>query len=232
MSYIQALELSKTYGQDGNSVRAVDGLSFRVRAGEFVAVMGESGSGKSTLLSILGGLLSPDQGSLITDGLDVYRLSRDQRANFRREFLGFVFQSFHLLPYLTVMENVMLPLATARLGRRKSRALARSALERVGLEAKADRLPDRISGGEQERTALARAIVTRPPILLADEPTGNLDSKTTGRVMEMIKELNQEGMTVVMVTHSAACAKAAGRILTMSDGRILSKGDGAEVCRD
>jgi len=223
MSYIEAHGLTKIYGDNGNSVRAVDGLSFEIQAGEFVAVMGESGSGKSTLLSILGGLLSPNQGSLIADGLDLYRLSRDQRANFRREFLGFVFQSFHLLPYLTVIENVMLPLATAKLGRKRSRAMALAALERVGLASKAGRLPDQISGGEQERTALARAIVNQPPILLADEPTGNLDSKTSGQVIEMIGELNREGMTVVMVTHSAACARAAGRILTMSDGRLVAE---------
>jgi putative ABC transport system ATP-binding protein len=229
MSYIEARGLTKIYGHNGNSVKAVDGLSFQIRAGEFAAVMGESGSGKSTLLSILGGLLSPNQGSLIIDGLDVYRLSRDQRANFRREFLGFVFQSFHLLPYLTVMENVMLPLATARLGRRKSRALALAALKRVGLTDKAGRLPDQISGGEQERTALARAIVNQPPILLADEPTGNLDSKTSGRVMEMMGELNQEGMTVVMVTHSAACARAAERVLTMSDGRVVAESSPGEI---
>jgi putative ABC transport system ATP-binding protein len=221
MSLIHAENLVKQYGTGEAAVQAVRGMSLTIEAGEFVAIMGESGSGKSTLLSLLGALNSPTSGSYVVDGIDVYSLGQDQRADFRREFLGFIFQSFHLIPYLTLAENVMLPLAVVAKSSREKRAMAEEALDRVGLGGKADRLPSQISGGEQERVAIARAIVNEPPILLADEPTGNLDSKTTRDIMDLLARLNREGMTIVMVTHNAACAREAFRTLRVSDGLIV-----------
>jgi putative ABC transport system ATP-binding protein len=154
------------------------------------------------------------------DGIDVYALNPDQLADFRREYLGFVFQSFHLVPYLAVIENVMLPLAVRRQSSREKRRLAEQALAQVGLASKAERLPGEISGGEKERVAVARAIVNEPPVLLADEPTGNLDSGNSREIMRMFQRLNASGMTVIMVTHSAECAGYAGRVLQLSDGRL------------
>jgi putative ABC transport system ATP-binding protein len=208
----------------------VKGISFEINQGDFVALMGESGSGKSTLLSMMGALNSPTSGHYRVDDVDIYGLDQDQRAVFRREYLGFVFQVFHLVPYLTVRENVMLPLTTIRLKAHEKRAMADEALDQVGLTGKAHRLPSEVSGGEQERVALARAIVNEPPILLADEPTGNLDHKTTHEIMGLIKGLCDGGMTVIMVTHSMECAGYAERILRVSDGFLLN-GDGPEwVC--
>lgn len=218
---IQALNISKTYGQAGSPVHAVREANINISAGEFVVVMGESGSGKSTLLSILGALNTPTSGSYEVDGQEIYSIGTEKRALFRREYLGFVFQSFHLIPYLSLAENVMLPLAAKKLPSREKRKLADEALARVGLSGKGDRLPSQVSGGEAERAAIARAIVNRPPILLADEPTGNLDSNTTREIMELIRQLNREGMTVIMVTHSSACAAYAGRLIRVSDGSIV-----------
>jgi putative ABC transport system ATP-binding protein len=221
MSYIRAEKLTKQYGTGDAAVMAVGGMSFDIRMGEFVVVMGESGSGKSTLLTMMGALNSPTAGNYRVDGLEVYELGQDQRADFRREFLGFIFQSFHLIPYLTVLENVMLPLATVKMSRQKKRALAEDALLRVGLNGKSHRLPGQTSGGEQERVAIARAIVNEPPILFADEPSGNLDTKTTRVVMDLLQSLNEEGMTIVMVTHSPECAGYARRMLRISDGLLV-----------
>ena len=221
MSYIQAENLKKQYGTADAAVMAVAGMSFTIQMGEFVAVMGESGSGKSTLLTMMGALNTPTAGNYSVDGLEVYELGQDQRADFRREFLGFVFQSFHLVPYLTLLENVMLPLATVKMSNKNKRALAEDALLRVGLNGQSHRLPGQTSGGEQERVAIARAIVNEPPILFADEPSGNLDTKTTREVMDLLKSLNKEGMTIVMVTHSPECAGYARRMLRISDGLLV-----------
>ena len=218
MKRIQAQHISKHYGTGDSAVSALKEVNFTIDEGEFVAVMGESGSGKSTLLSILGTLNSPTSGKLIVDDVDVYALGKDARADFRRESIGFVFQNFNLIPYLTLAENVMLPLATARDKRAKKRTLALAALERVGLSEKAGRLPSQISGGEQERVAIARAIVGRPPIILADEPTGNLDSKTGKEIMGIFDGLNAEGMTIIMVTHNPDYAAYANRVLKVVDG--------------
>jgi putative ABC transport system ATP-binding protein len=220
MSYIVAEHLSKSFGSGATAVQAVSDLNFRIAPGEFVAIMGESGAGKSTLLAMLGAMNAPTTGRLQVDGIDVYALNPDQLADFRREYLGFVFQSFHLVPYLSVLENVMLPLAVGRLRNREKRRLAEEALAQVGLAGKAARLPGEISGGEKERVAVARAIVNEPPVLLADEPTGNLDSGNSREIMRMFQRLNDSGMTVIMVTHSAECAGHAGRILQLSDGRL------------
>ena len=221
MKRIQAQHISKQYGTGDTAVSALKEANFTIDEGEFVAVMGESGSGKSTLLSILGTLNSPTSGKLIVDDVDVYALGKDARADFRRESIGFVFQNFNLIPYLTLAENVMLPLATSRDKRAKKRALALAALERVGLSEKAGRLPSQISGGEQERVAIARAIVGRPPIILADEPTGNLDSKTGKEIMGIVNTLNGEGMTIVMVTHNPDYAAYANRVLRVADGVLM-----------
>jgi putative ABC transport system ATP-binding protein len=221
MSYIRAEHLTKQYGSGDAAVMAIRGMSFEIQMGEFVAVMGESGSGKSTLLSVLGALNTPTAGNYVVDGLEVYDLGQDQRADFRREFLGFVFQSFHLVPYLTLLENVMLPLVTVKASGKKKRAMAEDGLARVGLNGKSHRLPGQISGGEQERVAIARAIVNEPPLLLADEPSGNLDTKTSREVMDLLQTLNKEGMTIVMVTHSPECAGYARRMLRISDGVLV-----------
>jgi putative ABC transport system ATP-binding protein len=221
MGYIKAEDLSKHYGTDEAVVEAVKNISFEIETGDFVSIMGESGSGKSTLLSMMGALNTPTSGNMIVDDLDVYNLTRDQRADFRREFLGFVFQSFNLIPYLTLAENVMLPLVTIKAPRKQKRAMAEDALARVGLGDLINRLPNQISGGEQERVAVARAVVNEPPILLADEPTGNLDSVTSAEIMALLKKLNDEGMTIIIVTHSEESARTAERIVRISDGLIV-----------
>jgi putative ABC transport system ATP-binding protein len=218
---IQAENLVKQYGNGNTAVYAIEGISFRINSGEFISVMGESGAGKSTLLSIMGAMNAPTSGHLLVDDIDIYGLEQEQRADFRREFLGFVFQSFHLIPYLTVVENVMLPLTTVKTGRSKKRGMALEALSWVGLEGKQNRLPGQISGGEKERVAVARAIVNDPPILLADEPTGNLDTKTSGEIMALLLRLNTEGTTIIMVTHSPECSGYAQRTLHVSDGKLI-----------
>ncbi len=222
MRFIECENITRIYGSGESAVQAVEGMSFGIDPGEFVAVMGESGSGKSTLLSILGAMNTPTQGRYRVDDIDVYALGPEQRADFRSEYLGFVFQSFHLIPYLSVLENVMLPLAAKALPRSGKKALAMEALSRMGMEKKAKRLPHEISGGEMERTAIARAIVNQPPILLADEPTGNLDSRNAKVVMELFGQLHQGGTTIIMVTHSAGCAQCAQRVLRVSDGRLAN----------
>jgi putative ABC transport system ATP-binding protein len=213
--------LTKRFGRGEAVVTAIDDMNFAIAQGEFVGIMGESGAGKSTLLSIMGAMNAPSEGTLHVDDIDVYSLRSEQQADFRREFLGFVFQSFHLISYLTLEENVMLPLATIRLPRRQKRAMAGEALAAVGLDGKQRRLPHQISGGEKERTAIARAIVNQPPIILADEPTGNLDSRTSREIMRLLQRLRDNGTTVVMVTHSLDCAGYADRILQVADGRLV-----------
>jgi len=224
MSYIDAKKLIKEYGAGEATVTAVGGVNLRINAGEFVAVMGESGSGKSTLLSMLGGLNAPTSGSFLVDGVDVYALTSDGRADFRKKSIGFVFQNFHLLPYLTLAENVMLPLAIVKMSKKEKLAAAIDALARVGLSGKAHRLPNQISGGEQERVAIARAVVNHPPIILADEPTGNLDTHTGSEIMKLLTALNREGITVIMVTHSNEYAHYARRLIRLSDGRVVDEG--------
>ena len=223
MSYIRVDDLSKQYGEGEAEVQAVRGINFGVSSGELVAIMGESGSGKSTLLTVMGALNSPDQGKYWVDNIDVYALGQDERADFRRNYLGFVFQSFHLIPYLTVRENVMLPLTPINIGKKEKRALAEEALDRVGLAGKGGRLPSQISGGEQERVAIARAMVNKPPILLADEPTGNLDRKNTQEMMSLLQKLNSDGMTIIMVTHNPECAQYARKIMRMADGILIEE---------
>ncbi len=220
MSYIRVENLMKEYGKGEAAFMAVKGMSFQVHRGEFVAIVGESGSGKSTLLSMMGALNTPTNGRYLVDDIDVYSLGLDQRAKFRMEFLGFIFQSFHLIPYLNVLENAMLPLAIKHIKPNEKREMARVALKHVGLSDKEKRLPSEISGGEQERVAIARAVVNNPTVLLADEPTGNLDTKNSQEIMNLFHKLNGEGITIVMVTHNTECAGEAHRTLCVSDGLI------------
>lgn len=216
MIALQAIE--KSY-QDG-SVRALRGIDLTVEAGEFVALMGRSGSGKSTLLSILGAMAPPTGGRVLVDGIDIYGLDVERRADFRREYLGFVFQHLHLMPYLDALSNVMLPLAAAGLRSADQQQLAVEALAAVGLAGKRQRLPRELSGGEQQRVAIARALVNRPPLILADEPTGCLDSQTGREVLDILLSLKQRGLTIFMVTHDGASASAADRIIRLEDGQL------------
>jgi putative ABC transport system ATP-binding protein len=200
---------------------ALDGVDLSISEGEFVALMGPSGSGKSTLLTILGAMNKPTRGSVRFEGIDVYGLTDERRADFRNEYLGFVFQQHHLMPYLTAVENVELPLVVTRLGAREKRELALRALESVGLGDMERRLPSELSGGEQARVAIARAVVNEPPLILADEPTGNLDSGTGRAVMELLSELNRAGHTVVVVTHDESVARLARRVVRLLDGQVV-----------
>lgn len=220
-------DLKKTYKSMGDEVQALRGVSLDIYKGESVAVMGHSGSGKSTLLSIMGGLNPPTSGTIEIDGIDVYQLSQEKRADFRREYLGFVFQQFQLIPYLTAVENVMLPLTTTSYSNKEKKEMAEGVLCRVGLSGKMNRLPNQLSGGEQERVAIARAIVNAPPVVLADEPTGSLDTKTGNEIMELFKKLNEEGLTVLMVTHNPDNTRYMGRTILMKDGLLST--DKAEI---
>ncbi len=220
MSLIVFNSVSKIYEEGDSRVRALDGVSFEIEEGKFVAVMGPSGSGKSTLLSVLGCLNSPTNGDMLIDDISIYKLGLEKQADFRFEYIGFVFQSFQLIPYLTAIENVMLPLAIAKIPDKEKRDKAAKVLDMVGLSGKFDRLPDKLSGGEQQRVSIARAIVNEPPIILADEPTGNLDSKTGVEVLELLKELNSNGETIIMVTHDTNSAKYADYTIAIKDGRI------------
>lgn len=222
MALIEMKNVKKHYNGGDDVVEALRGVDISIEAGEFITVMGQSGSGKSTLLSVLGGMNHPTGGEIEMAGVKLYQLPSEQLADFRARKLGFVFQSFHLIPYLTASENVMLPLAIVRMKNAEKRAAATSALERVGLGSKLDRLPNQLSGGEQERVAIARAIVNNPDILLADEPTGNLDSKNSEEVMALFRELNRAGQTVVMVTHNADNCRYADRTITLRDGAVVT----------
>ena len=193
MSLIKFENVSKIYDEGDSQVQALNNVNFVIDEGRFVAVMGPSGSGKSTLLSVLGCLNSPTRGNMLIDDISIYKLGSEKQADFRFEYIGFVFQSFQLIPYLTAIENVMLPLSIAKIDDQEKREKATKVLETVGLSGKINRLPDQLSGGEQQRVSIARAIVNKPPIILADEPTGNLDSKTGIEVLELLKELNEKG---------------------------------------
>lgn len=221
-SFLLVDKVSKTYQPDGagSTVRVLTDVSLEIKEGEFVCLMGPSGSGKSTLLTIVGAMNHPSEGKVIVDGIDVYALSDERRADYRREYLGFVFQQHHLMPYLNTIENAMLPLATVNMSAKEKRERAMSVLEKVGLADKTARLPNQLSGGEQGRLAIARAIVNQPPLILADEPTGALDTKTGREVMEVFLALNGQGQTIFMVTHNPENSALAHRIIYIVDGRI------------
>ena len=208
----------------GALIRAVDDVTLTIGDGEFVALLGASGSGKSSLLNLLAGLDSPTSGTVVSGGKDLSRLTRAQLAQYRRSTVGMVFQSFNLIPRMTVLENVELPLRFAEVDRAKRLDLTNRALSRVGLSSRLHHRPVELSGGEQQRVAIARALVTEPKILLADEPTGNLDSRTGKEVMDLIRDLNRSSrMTVVLVTHEHAIAETyAARMISLADGKVIS----------
>jgi len=222
MPFISIENISKVYEASGDSasVSVLADINAEIREGEFVCLMGPSGSGKSTLLTIVGAMNHPTTGRVMVDEIDVYDLSDERRADFRREYLGFVFQQHHLMPYLTALENSMLPLATTHKSSKEKRERARSVLDKVGLSDKASRMPNQLSGGEQGRLAIARAIINDPPLILADEPTGSLDTKTGREVMEVFLKLNSQGQTVFMVTHNPENSALAHKIINIVDGRI------------
>jgi putative ABC transport system ATP-binding protein len=211
-------EIRKEYGPAGPSrVVALEDMDLEVGGGEFIAVMGPSGSGKSTLLSILGVMNPPTSGTVHIDGIDAYQLSQERQADLRREYIGFVFQQLELLPYLTAAENVMLPLAILDVGGKREKAYA--LLEELGLDRqKASRVPGELSGGEQGRVAIARAIVNDPPIILADEPTGSLDTKNGEQILALLRDLASAGRAVVMVTHNVESRRVADRVIEIRDG--------------
>ncbi|MHB1353029.1 MAG: ABC transporter ATP-binding protein [Thiobacillus sp.] len=216
---------TKTYGHGPAAFQALKGIDLAIDAGEFVAIMGPSGSGKSTVMNILGCLDTPTAGSYIFEGVHVERMTRNQRALLRRNYLGFVFQGFNLLARTTALENVELPLIYRGEPAAKRHAAARAALAQVGLDGWEHHTPAELSGGQQQRVAIARAIVTSPEVLLADEPTGNLDTQTSKEIMDLISALNRErAITVLMVTHEPEMAAYAGRAIRFVDGRVASDG--------
>jgi len=224
MEFIELQNIHKTYHIGDIAVPVLKGVSLTVTRGEMVALMGASGSGKSTLMNILGCLDRPSAGQYWLEGQEVSRLSADQRAMVRNRKLGFVFQNFNLLPRTSALENVAMPLTyTSNLSDRQARQRAREMLVRVGLEDRLDHEPSQLSGGQQQRVAIARALVNHPPLLFADEPTGNLDSHTSEEILRMFKELNQsDGLTIIMVTHEADVAHHAQRIIHIHDGMIVN----------
>ncbi len=217
---IAMTDIYKTYTLAGETLNALDGISLDVYQGDFMAIVGPSGSGKSTLMNVLGCLDTPSQGQYRLDGAEVARLSDNKLANIRNTKIGFIFQSFHLLPRLSAIDNVELPLVYRGMSAKERHALAKEALQKVGLGDRMRHMPNQLSGGQQQRVAIARALAGRPPLLLADEPTGALDSKTSQDVIELLKALNEEGNTIVLITHDPKVADQAKRVVRIQDGRL------------
>lgn len=223
MEILKVENLTKTYGSGENLVHAVDDVSFSVEKGEFVAIVGASGSGKSTLLHLIGGVDRPTSGKIFVDGNDISKMNDDKLAVFRRRQVGIVYQFYNLIPILTVEENITLPCDLD--GRGVDRERLEMILDSFGLRARRKHLPNQLSGGQQQRISIARALINNPSLVLADEPTGNLDSKSSEEVMSMLKMCNQSyGQTVIMITHNLDIAKQADRIITISDGKIVEEG--------
>lgn len=221
MEILQAKALKKIYGSGENSVHALDGVNFSVEKGEFVAVVGTSGSGKSTLLHMLGGLDRPTEGNVIVDGENIFSLKDEALTIFRRRKIGFVFQSYNLVPVLNVYENIVLPVQLD--GSEVEKAFLDQIVQTLGLNERLDALPNQLSGGQQQRVAIARALIAKPAIILADEPTGNLDSKTSQDVLSLLKVTGRKfTQTIVMITHNEEIAQMADRIIRIEDGRIVS----------
>ena len=222
MSLIEIRDIYKIYNPGENEVRALDGINLTVEHGEFLAIVGQSGSGKSTLMNMLGLLDIPTSGTYKLDGIDVKNMTDDELSEIRNKEIGFIFQGFNLIPSLTATENVELPLVYRGMKKEQRNKLALEALERVGLSHRLDHLPKQMSGGQQQRVAIARAVAARPPIILADEPTGNLDSHSGVEVMKILHELHEEGRTVILITHENDIANEATRIIRIQDGQIIS----------
>ncbi len=220
MSVIKAVNISKTFNHSIKKVQALNSINLNVEQGEFLSIMGPSGSGKSTLLSILGLLSPPTTGEVLINGTDVYDISQERQADFRSRYIGFVFQQFQLIPYLSAAENVMLPLVITGRRIREQKKMAEAILDRVGLSGKYNRLPSQLSGGEQERVAIARAVVNNPLVLFADEPTGTLDTKTGQEIIDLFKSLNNQGITILMVTHNPKNLSHVKRAVYIRDGSL------------
>ena len=222
MTVLETKDLRKYYGSGDTQVKALDGVDLTVENGEFVAIVGTSGSGKSTLLHMLGGLDRPTGGSVLVEGRDVFALKDEELTIFRRRKIGFVFQSYNLVPVLSVYDNIVLPIQLD--GGKVDEAYVNQVIEALGLEQKLDRLPNQLSGGQQQRVAIARALATKPAILLADEPTGNLDSRTSQDVLSLMKTTGQKfAQTMVMITHNEEIAQLSDRIVRIEDGRIVTR---------
>jgi putative ABC transport system ATP-binding protein len=222
MKIIEVRDLKKIYGNEFVSTKALDGISFDINEGEFVAIIGSSGCGKSTLMHILGLLDKPTSGTYEFEGKDVFKMSDDELARLRNKKLGFIFQSFNLLPRTSIFDNVKLPLGYSGLADKKEDELITTALASVGLENKMFHFPNQLSGGEQQRVAIARALVNHPAVIFADEPTGNLDSVSGQNVLEILQKLNDEGHTIILVTHEKYTSEMAQRIIQMKDGKVVS----------
>lgn len=220
MSLIDIKDMYKIYNPGENEVRALDGVSLTIEKGEFLAIIGQSGSGKSTFMNMLGLLDIPSDGTYLLDGIDVSTMDDDRLSDIRNREIGFIFQGFNLISSLTAEANVELPLVYRGMKETERRILSQDALERVGLSNRKKHLPSQLSGGQQQRVAIARAVAARPPIILADEPTGNLDSRSGEEVMRILEELSQEGRTVILITHDTDIAATAKRIVRIHDGKI------------
>ena len=228
MALLQLTDICKDYMQGKQPVRVLKNINLTVERGEYLAIMGPSGSGKTTLMNMIGCLDVPTSGTYILDGKDLKDMTDDDLADIRNRHIGFVFQSFHLLPKLSALDNVALPLLYANVPLKERRARAAEALKAVGLEERMSFLPNQLSGGQCQRVAIARAMVTKPDLLLADEPTGALDSKSGNQIMEIFRRLSEEGMTIIMITHEQSIADCANKTYRILDGELLTDGNGGQ----
>ncbi|SHO53604.1 ABC transporter ATP-binding protein [Anaerocolumna xylanovorans] len=229
---INLIDIYKIYRMGSTEVRANDGISLKIYPGEFVAIVGKSGSGKSTIMNIIGALDVPTEGQYILNGEDVSTLKGDELAEIRNKTIGFIFQQYNLLARQTLLENVELPLLYAGVSRRKRKELAMAALDRVGIKDKYKNFPNQLSGGQQQRGSIARALVGNPSLILADEPTGALDSKTSREVLDFLQQLNEEGNTIVLITHDHSIAEEANRVVSLKDGKVDFDGGVEEYRRN
>lgn len=221
---IHLIDITKIYAMGQTEVRANDGINLKIFDGEFVAIVGKSGSGKSTIMNIIGALDVPTEGTYILNGTDVSKMKDDELAEVRNKTIGFIFQQYNLIPKNTILENVELPLIYAGLKKKERKDIAMKALEKVGIEDKWKNRPNQLSGGQQQRVSIARALAGSPSLILADEPTGALDSRTSREVLDFLKQLNQEGNTIVLITHDRSIAEEANRVVKIHDGKVVFDG--------
>lgn len=227
-AFIQLIDIYKTYKMGDTIIHASDGVNIKIEKGEFTAIVGKSGSGKSTIMNIIGALDVPTSGQYILEGKDVSKMKGDNLSKIRNSMIGFVFQQYNLLPRQTILENVELPLLYAGIREKERKIRSLKALERVGMEGKWRHHPNQLSGGQQQRVSVARALVSNPSLILADEPTGALDSKTSREVLDLLKDLNEEGNTIVLITHDNSIAVEAKRVLRLADGKVVFDGSAKE----